>query len=946
MREFGIIDMPRNDYNLRLNLSTATSDKPERLSRSPHPYHRRGPSFTNDDRSSSSSAGLFKATGLEISKLGRSEFSDIDHQKRRKNVELESDSGTEADDEKGAILLGLPAPPARPRKGLKEPSGSPSPLLTPSYLDDTHVKAAWETQLRHHVSLQDKSAEEETIKAREKFVRQRRAEFLRRITEASLFLVVCCISVRGATLWSLAHLSLIFSPISTTFFHDRKGKPILINIFFTIIFGLYALYPLRIVKKNHARNAAQKRSRLYIHFPAAFDPAPLLYPVVLPVIVALSISQTEENTLLPNLILGIAAMPSKTIPFGGVQWYNSPQWILSLSPIWGPSIWPARRNTLRQEVWFKPNNSENLSLLYILHQALLAILQRMTGTSLLPTELQLLSISLINLLFLSDSPQTLILQSVLWIGGMAVLILCSRALRWAVTLARIPSWRFRNPAIPSCQRIAFFDALEYILKGNMSKMGLISTGGDSSGDEESYDRARNPQGWNTKLFRMKTDAVDAEAPSLPLQHVSTILPSASGGGSASKFPQNENINMKHCKREQRLRRNTLPTCVSSRSFPGNNIICREPAMIKSQHRHSWSFRSLTAAQATMLRWILAFYAYSVVVAVIALPIRTYVSLFALRGYEPVGWAFGYLFGNVPAFRFSVQQWGLNHWVALPFAEDHNGRSATSFGLIPQYRDSLGPANTRLIICAYCITVIAVGLAIVLKLSAVVEVDTRRKVFHGMMVAMFLPTIFIDPAFVSLAFTIVLAIFLLLDLFRASQLPPIAKPLTYFLTPYVDGRDHRGPVVVSHIFLLIGCAIPLWLSLAATQRTGPSPWEGWEIATRDLSMASGVVCVGMGDAAASLVGRRYGRHRWCWSGAKSLEGSLAFAAAVVLGLSAVRAWLLLGGWTGNNGDSWMHFGGKAAFAGCAASLTEALLTGGNDNVIVPIVLWLLVRGLGV
>ena len=946
---FSNIDMPQNGHTVQLTVDTATSERPERLSRSPHPYHRRGPSFEYRDRSVFSPKGFSSAIGSKTSKHAGGGFSDVDRRKRRKSRKVESDSGTEADDEKGAILLGLPAPPTRPRKGLKDAGESSSPLLTPSYLDDNHVEVAWEKQFRRHATLHDKSADEEAIKIRKKFVRRRRAEFLRRITETSLSLIVCCISARGATLWSLARLLSLICPIKSTVSHySREGESILFKPYLITVFGLYALYPLRIIKKNHARNEAQNRSRLYIHFPAAFDPAPLLYPVVLPAIVAFSIEQSQGNLLLLNMILGIAAMPSKTIPFGRAQWYNSPQWILSLSPIWAPSLQPARRKTFGREVLFMSSSTETLSLLYALHQTLLAILKHITTTSLLSTELQLLSVILINLLILSESPQTLILQSILWIGGVSVLVLCSRVLRWGVTLARIPSWRFRNPAVSTRRGIAIFDALTHGFKGNVSRMGLglVSTMGDSSDDGETCDRAKIPQAWNTERLRRYTDDVDPEASPIPLHHVVTIPQSATGDGSTSGFPQCENIDLEHDRSGQRLRRNTLPAYITSSSVTGNRNICRESGIIKPRNTHVWSFRSFTAGQAKVLRWIFALYAYTVVVTVIALPIRRYVSSFALRGYEPIGWAIGYLFGDVSTFRTLMQQWNLDHWVPLPAETDHSGASIMLPGLVEGCHNFLGPANIRLLICAYCVAVVAVGLAIVSKLSAVAEVDTRRKVFHGMMVVMFLPTIFIDPAFVALAFTVALALFLLLDLFRASQLPPIAKPLTYFLAPYVDGRDHRGPVVVSHIFLLIGCAIPLWLSLAATSRTGRPPWEGWEIPTRDLSMVSGVVCVGMGDAAASLIGRRYGRHRWCWSGGKSLEGSLAFATAVVMGLSAARAWLLVGGWIGNSEDSWMVFGGKAAFAGCAASLTEAVLTGGNDNVIVPIILWLLVRGLGI
>ena len=275
--------------------------------------------------------------------------------------------------------------------------------------------------------------------------------------------------------------------------------------------------------------------------------------------------------------------------------------------------------------------------------------------------------------------------------------------------------------------------------------------------------------------------------------------------------------------------------------------------------------------------------------------------------------------------------------------DGDGQTSLAQAINHQIR---GAANVRLLLCVYCAGVITVGLVTVMRLSSSVEVDTRRKVFHGMMVVMFLPATFVDPTFVALAFILILAIFLLLDLFRASQLPPLSRPLMDFLAPYVDGRDYRGPVVVSHIFLLIGCSIPLWLSLAAVERTGDPPWEGWDVPHRELSMISGVVCVGMGDAAASLIGRRFGRRRWCWSGGKSLEGSLAFALAVVLGLVLGRIWLLLGGWARDSGDSWSLTLGKAGVAATGASLTEAVLTGGNDNVVVPVILWLLVRGLGI
>jgi dolichol kinase len=366
------------------------------------------------------------------------------------------------------------------------------------------------------------------------------------------------------------------------------------------------------------------------------------------------------------------------------------------------------------------------------------------------------------------------------------------------------------------------------------------------------------------------------------------------------------------------------------------------------------FATLTPEQATLRKWSYATYLYTVMALLILLPIRTLVSYIALNGTEPFGWAIGYLGGNIQSLRFWIIYYNLNSWIPLPPLQPSH-LTLTPYTSIDALRSQFGPANTRLSLSIYSLLILLTGLASLLTLPSHVEVDTRRKVFHGIMVVMLLPTISIDPPFFSLALTITLAIFLILDTLRASQLPPLSKPLATFLTPYVDGRDLRGPVVISHIFLLIGCSVPLWLALAATKLEDEDPWRGWRAETRDVSMLAGVICVGMGDAAASLVGRRFGRHKWPWSGGKSLEGSLAFAAAVSTGLLAGKVWLVLGRWTDVNPLSpsitaggwtmaWAVISAKIGAAACAASLMEAVLTGGNDNVVVPVFLWVFVRAL--
>lgn len=923
-----------------------------RLSRSPHPYIRQQSDVLQDSGNALVSPTVVNSS-LNNEKNEYTYF-DADHRKRRKGSSSPSDSGTEADDERGrSSLPGLPAPPVRPRKGLKgsNDSATASPLLTPSYLDAESRRLDSKAQTKLWGSLQSPScADEETIKLRQKFNQKRRAELIRRVSETILMGVVGFIAYSNDSGWPL-HLCaggrLHSSFLASEF---RLGHvPIALLSHAVVLLGLYALYPIRIMYKNHALSVSNNRSRFYIHIPATFDPAPLLYPIVIPVFVALSLIHADSRLLLPNLVLSIASIPSKIIPFGSVlPWYSSWQWILSTTPVLASQIWylssgPAPR--LLEHAVPDPLDAEVLVLIYPLHQALLPTLGYLTTTSLLPAELQLLSASMINLLTNSSSPQASILQSLMWIGGLFVFILCGKVLTWGVALARVPSWRFRRPRNHYRGKNGVMYKMDEIMNRRLNKWGLITIDSEASESDEPQRRfnAHRRKGSMQFLnpYTLENEPTeDGNSAQYALEVAISALkdqrqPVIPGANGTTKNPR---------KAMERQRRYTLPSYIGLPPGSPSKMTLKRSRRSPISSAKSWSFRSLTKAQATVMKWLFALYVYAAVIAVITFAIRPYVSREALHGQEPVGWALGYLLGDVPLFRYLVAEWSLEHWILLPKGTRiHSTLDIHSWRKLVQ-PENLGAANLRLLICVYCLSIIIAGLNVVLRLSTVVDVDTRRKVFHGMMVVMFLPTIFVDPTFVSLALILILAVFLLLDLFRASQLPPLSKPLTNFLAPYVDGRDHRGPVIVSHIFLLIGCAIPLWLSLAAIERTGDTPWQGWDVSRRELSMISGVVCVGMGDAAASLIGRRYGRRRWCWSGGKSFEGSFAFAVAVVLGLSFARLWLLLGGWVGDSGDSWVTTLAKASIAATGASLTEAVLTGGNDNVIVPIILWLLVRGL--
>ncbi|KAK4238717.1 dolichol kinase sec59 [Achaetomium macrosporum] len=896
------------------------------LSRSPHPYHRLSSELLEpSDRLSRDTPYSSVASSIHS-------FPSF----ARESPFPTSESGTDADDEN--FLKGLPAPKARLHKGLRgrnEPlSGTSTPALSPAALEEEGRKTP-------HLGPSHGGYERDKRGAAERA--RRRREILRRVVEALLL---------G---WQMG-MVVSNSDVRRCLRIYEKELLTVAKIFFCLL----AAYPLRLVAWAYRQGKPSKS--IPIQIPATFDPAPLLYPPLVPVLVSLLVARNVEGGVLPSLVLSICALPRQLVP-GARYWeyLSCTHWLLSCIPVTWGRFSSTTHLSRGDEV-----PREALVLLYPLHQTLCLVLHHLTTTSLLVSELQLLSVGLISLLLLARSPQAVVLKAVLWGGGLGLIVLCGQVIQQGISLARVPKWRFRR-ATPSGKRESGFPLLRglSLLYPRHSGSG-VSYNGALSDSDPSADACVDDSTLTPPTKVVQADAIsDAEAVPTVLENAATVQ--------SSLEPSQQSA----------PRRHTLPA-------PSTRVSRTKSTTPSGRRKRATSssvraFFSLTQTQAAIRKWLYACYVYLCILLIIFVGVRAYVQRYALFDHEPIGWALGYLLGDIPQFRFQVVKANLERWICLPPrpAESESCPSGGCGGGWVQHTrlTFLGQANTRLFLSAYWLGIIITGLAIVFRLSPVYEVDTRRKVFHFMMVAMFLPTVYIDPCYVALALALMLAIFLLLDLLRASQLPPLSKPIARFLTPYVDGRDLRGPVVISHIFLLIGCAIPLWLSLASLPRAAAAgdddgPLKGWEVPTWEVSMVSGVVCVGLGDAAASLVGRRWGHRKWIWGGGKSVEGSLAFAVAVFAGLMSAAVWLRLGGWevaTTATGSQEFAFGRwpasgmdalmsvvdlgrlwpwlraeapKMALCASLASLTEAVLTGSNDNVVVPVVLWGCVKSLGV
>ncbi|KAI0024398.1 hypothetical protein F4780DRAFT_725344 [Xylariomycetidae sp. FL0641] len=871
------------------------------LSRSPHPYHRRNDELADPSANYSSASNTLHHA--------------------RPSPAPSSDSGTEADDEH--FLKGLPAP-KRSHKGLRGRNEAVSGTSTP-------LAEIEEDASRRSSSTKRDAAVSAHVPRNLSDDSKKKKEVIRRLTELVILGSLAIVAQAHADV----HLLL-----------RSWGREIAVAAGIILILAL--LYPARLILWAYYYRTPQRRLPLAV--PSSFDPAPLFYPPTITVIVSLLIAVNNEAVLLPNIVLAICSLPPAIIPstYSFDQGCNPLHWALSCAPLVLSSKLPSAISAVQTDsspaLAISP---EDATLLYPIHCNLLLALHSLTTTSLLPAELELLSNALVALLFLSYSPQMTILKAMLWVGGLDILVTCSYPISWAITLARVPKWRFKRPSTPSKGTPSFLPA---IMSWRRVKHDLFHAPMDSSSCSscEAMDDPDDSDGPNARasrgLLRVKTLAMDGADGVEPQQRHDT---------SADGVREIPTASAEHKSSSSRLRRHTLPGSGKPNRRPHSHTPSGRRK--RSASFSVRAFFSLTQRQAFIRKWAYAAFVYVCIIGAVFAPVpyigvKEEVQHQALHGYEPVGWALGYLFGDLPWFRWEVVSRNLERWICLPSRNIEPDGHAAAAGWVDHLQTAtLGEANTRLMLSAYCVLVIAIGLLVVFRLSPVYEVDTRRKVFHFMMVAMFLPATYVDPTFAALALSIILAVFLLLDLLRASQLPPLSKPLASFLAPYVDGRDLRGPVVISHIFLLIGCAIPLWLSLGSLPRAGEGALEGWKVPVRETAMVAGVVCVGLGDAAASLVGRRIGHRKWRWGGGKSLEGSLAFAVAVCAGLLAAHAWLRVGGWTPATSqtlESWPRTVQKAGGCATIASLTEAVLTGGNDNVIVPVVLWTCVKSLGI
>lgn len=212
--------------------------------------------------------------------------------------------------------------------------------------------------------------------------------------------------------------------------------------------------------------------------------------------------------------------------------------------------------------------------------------------------------------------------------------------------------------------------------------------------------------------------------------------------------------------------------------------------------------------------------------------------------------------------------------------------------------------------------------IVVKRQKEKATTSVRKVFHLLVVLVAVSGLYVDAQFTCLASQLVLGIFVVLEFIRAFKIRPLSEYLNEAFNVFIDEKD-QGFLILTNIYLLIGTFAPFWITTELTNTLTTS--NGGPL------VLSGVLAIGIGDSAASIIGSKLGRLKWPGGTGKTVEGTLASITSQLAFVIAMK---------------WAQFPGFEAVEIfeilpqiCLGSIIEAL-TLQVDNLVLPLTLYLM------
>ncbi|KAJ2496932.1 dolichol kinase [Coemansia sp. RSA 1972] len=249
------------------------------------------------------------------------------------------------------------------------------------------------------------------------------------------------------------------------------------------------------------------------------------------------------------------------------------------------------------------------------------------------------------------------------------------------------------------------------------------------------------------------------------------------------------------------------------------------------------------------------------------------------------------------------------WIVLAVLGSQTGRIVLVYWLM-------------LMICA---TAIYAWCAQTPTTSSKLMLHIKRKSYHILAVLLFAPAFIVTPLVLHIGFTIALCVFVCAECVRVLCLNGWGVQMTRFMRRFTDARD-VGLVVTAHFYLLIGCAVPVWLDNTS--------------GCVEAALA-GVLALGVADTCASLVGLRFGSVKWPAT-VKTVEGTCAFVVSLAAAVECVR-WVKGLGYEGmSDYDVTLGYGVWGSLVVCVAMGVLEALTDQNDNLVIPLTMYAAVK----
>jgi len=171
----------------------------------------------------------------------------------------------------------------------------------------------------------------------------------------------------------------------------------------------------------------------------------------------------------------------------------------------------------------------------------------------------------------------------------------------------------------------------------------------------------------------------------------------------------------------------------------------------------------------------------------------------------------------------------------------------------------------------------------------------RKLFHFFACFLFVPAAILEPRLLSVAYAVATALLVVVEAIRlCKEWMPMGRFIDAYFRLFVDSRElgsvgsdggKRPVLVLTPIYLLVGCAVPHWVSEAMLWRGDTQPEEPPFAA---MLKFAGILCVGIGDAVAAIFGSTYGTARWPGT-KRTFDGSLGFFVSMFMGLNNISLW---------------------------------------------------------